>query len=62
MTNKDFFSINKIVDMASEKAKVKESFKMLRVLYNEMIEAGFTMEEAMAFIAALCKQSGKEDE
>jgi hypothetical protein len=45
----------------SESEQLKEACKQTRVLYLELIEAGFTMLEAMAFIAALL-QRGNEKE
>jgi hypothetical protein len=45
----------------SEMEQLKEAFKQARVIYLEMIEAGFTMEEAMTFIAALTKQTNNKE-
>jgi hypothetical protein len=41
-------------------AEKEESFKQLRTFYLELIKAGFTMEEAMAFLAALIRDSSNE--
>jgi hypothetical protein len=50
---------------ADEKAQSKEAYKQMRLLYLELIEAGFDMIEAMAFIAAMCRppinQNGKNN-
>jgi hypothetical protein len=40
---------------ADEKAQLKEAYKQMRVLYLDLIEAGFDMIEAMALIAAICR-------
>jgi len=40
-----------------EVAAMKEAFKAIRTIYLEMIEAGFSMEEAMVYIAALTRQT-----
>jgi len=39
----------------TEIQEMKEGFQLLRNMYLELRDAGFTMEEAMSFIAALCK-------
>jgi hypothetical protein len=39
----------------NETAEKKEAFKQLRFFYLELLEAGFTMEEAMAFLAFLVR-------
>jgi hypothetical protein len=36
--------------------ELKEAFKQMRHLYFGLIEAGFTMQEAMAYLAALTKK------
>jgi hypothetical protein len=40
----------------NKKEKLKEALKQLRFFYLELIEAGFTMQEAMAYLAALTKK------
>jgi hypothetical protein len=41
----------------SEIEQIKEAFRQMRIMYLELIEAGFTMEEAMAFMAAMMRQN-----
>ena len=45
----------------TETEQTKEAFKALRTVYVEMLEAGFTMDEAMAYMAALTRQTKGED-
>jgi len=46
---------------ADEKTQLKEAFKQTRTLYLELLDAGFDMIEAMAFIAALWKANSNPD-
>ena len=47
----------------TEAKQLKEAFRQLRILYLEMIEAGFTKNEAIAYIAAMTKPPiGKQDD
>ena len=39
----------------TEYEQTKEAFKAIRAIYVQMLEAGFTMDEAMAYIAALTR-------
>jgi len=41
----------------TEEAEKKEAFKQIRGVYLDLLDAGFDMIEAMAFIAAMCKAS-----
>jgi hypothetical protein len=45
----------------SQEAELKEAFKQMRIVYLEMMEAGFTADEAMTYLAALTRPSSKED-
>jgi hypothetical protein len=38
----------------------KEAFKQLRIFYLELLESGFTMEDAMAYLAALTRNLSNE--
>jgi hypothetical protein len=44
----------------NQTAAEKEAFKQLRLFYLELLEVGFTMEEAMAYLAALTRNSSNE--
>jgi hypothetical protein len=50
----DFLKVIKGIEIDKEK-KLKDAFKQMRFLYIELIKAGFTMQEAMAYLAALSK-------
>jgi hypothetical protein len=52
----------KVVEGIKENQTVtkKEAFKQLRFFFLELLEAGFTMEEAMAYLAALTRNSSNE--
>jgi hypothetical protein len=39
----------------------KEAFKQLRIFYLKLLESGFTMEEAMAYLAALTRNLSNEE-
>jgi DNA-directed RNA polymerase delta subunit len=52
----DFLKVVEGIKKTAE-AERKEAFKQIREFYLELIENGFTMDEAMAFIAALTRQS-----
>jgi hypothetical protein len=39
----------------NQTATTKEAFKQLRFLYLELLEAGFTMEEAMTYLSSLTR-------
>jgi hypothetical protein len=47
----------KVVEGLNENktAVTKEAFKQLRLLYLELLEAGFTMEEAMTYLSSLTR-------
>jgi hypothetical protein len=51
----DFLKTIKGIEMDNEKKKLKESIKKIREFYLELIEAGFSSQEAMAFIAIMKK-------
>jgi hypothetical protein len=42
--------------------ELEEAFKQARLLYLGLIEAGFTMEEAMTFLATLTRGSPNKEE
>jgi DNA-directed RNA polymerase delta subunit len=48
----DFLKVIEGIE-TNKKEELKEALKQLRTFYLELIEAGFTMQEAMAFLAAL---------
>jgi hypothetical protein len=52
----------KVVDGIKENqtAATKEAFKQLRFLYLELLEAGFTMEEAMVYLSSLTRNSSND--
>jgi hypothetical protein len=46
----------------TQEVEMKEGFRQLRKFYLELLEAGFTMKEAMAYLAALTNpQSNKKN-
>ena len=45
---------------ATKEEETKEAFKQLRFMYLELLNADFTLEEAMAFLAALIKAGADE--
>ena len=54
----------KVVEGIKKEKEVseKEAFKALRKFYLELLEAEFSMEEAMSFLAAICNQAkGSQD-
>jgi hypothetical protein len=61
--NKEPIDFLKIVEgiKKSEAEQLKEDFKKLRLLYLEMIEAGFTMLEAMTYIAVLTRSTNEKE-
>jgi hypothetical protein len=50
----DFLKVIKGVEK-NKKEELKEACKQMRVLYLELINAGFTTAEAMAYLVALTK-------
>jgi hypothetical protein len=50
------------IEKNKKEAEKKENFKQLREFYLGLIEAGFTMEEAMTFMAAIAKSSPGNEE
>jgi hypothetical protein len=55
----DFLKLVEGMKMSQE-AQLKEALKQMRFLYLEMIEAGFTMAEAMTYLAVLTSQKPEE--
>jgi hypothetical protein len=55
----DFLKLVEGMKMSQE-AQLKEALKQTRYFYLELIEAGFTMDEAMAFLAALTRQKQED--
>jgi len=45
-----------------ERVEMKKAFKQAREVYLELMDAGFTMFEAFAFMAALTRQPPEGDE
>jgi hypothetical protein len=41
----------------NQEANLKEAFKQMRIIYLEMMEASFTAEDAMTYLAALTRHS-----
>jgi hypothetical protein len=50
----DFLKVLNGIEKNKE-AELREAFKQLRLMYLNLLEAGFTMEEAMAYLAALTR-------
>jgi hypothetical protein len=46
----------------NQEAELKEAFKQMRIMYLEMIKAGFTAEEAIIYLAALTRQPSTRKE
>jgi hypothetical protein len=51
----DFLKVIEGIEMSKEE-ELKEALKQTRFFYLKLIEAGFTMQEAMAYLAALTKK------
>ena len=62
MNNEKPVDFLKIVEgmKKTQEVEAKEGFRQLRKFYLELLEAGFTMEEAMAYLAALTKPQPDE--
>jgi hypothetical protein len=57
----DFLKVIEDIEKTKE-AELKQAFKQMRIVYLEMIEAEFTADEAMMYLAALTKQPSSTKE
>lgn len=57
----DFLKVIEGIERTKE-AELQEAFKQMRIIYLEMMKAGFTADEVMTYFAALSRQPSSTKE